>query len=125
MGDYGDRFVYSWDAGCKFNCLCYPSLKDERKMQEVKKSEIEMGYEKDSEKSLYVIDPKVGAVIVGGTTVALVAAVEQPASAAPVDDILAMVGTLGGITAAVVVIVLAGMGARMGIKMVNRVASKG
>lgn len=52
--------------------------------------------------------------------------VMSPASATtPVEDVEAMVTSVGGIAAAAVTVVLGAMGARIAIKMVNRVAVKG
>lgn len=51
--------------------------------------------------------------------------VMSPASAGPVEDVQAMVTSVGGIATAAVGVVLTAMGARIAIKMVNRVATKG
>lgn len=52
--------------------------------------------------------------------------VMSPASATtPVEDVQSMVTSVGGIATAAVAVVLGAMGARIAIKMVNRVAVKG
>jgi len=51
--------------------------------------------------------------------------VMSPASAGTVEDVQTMVTSVGGIAAAAVTVVLGAMGARIAIKLVNRVAVKG
>lgn len=51
--------------------------------------------------------------------------VMSPASAGTVEDVESMVTSVGGIATAAVAIVLGAMGARIAIKMVNRVSTKG
>lgn len=64
------------------------------------------------------------AVVGSGAAVAFAV---QPANAAPPDltDISGTVTALGGIAAAAVTVVLGAMGARIAIKLINRVTVKG
>lgn len=66
------------------------------------------------------------ASVAAGSTAAVAFAV-QPASAAPPDltDITGTVTALGGIATAAVAVVLGAMGARIAIKLINRVTVKG
>lgn len=74
---------------------------------------------------------KSGAVVIAGAGVGAAAlAYESPASAqstttSPIDSVSTMITSLGGIAAAVTVVVLGAMGVRMAIKLVNRVGVKG
>jgi type IV secretory pathway VirB2 component (pilin) len=69
--------------------------------------------------------------IVGAGVAAAAIAYESPASAqstpsnANIDAVSTMITSLGGIAAAVTVVVLGAMGVRMAIKLVNRVGVKG
>jgi hypothetical protein len=64
-------------------------------------------------------------LIASGVGVGLAATVPLPASAAGVEDVSSMITTLGGVAAAVTIVVLGAMGVRMAIKLVNRVSVKG
>ena len=62
--------------------------------------------------------------------VASAVVIEQPvlaqtASSSNIDNVSSMITSLGGIAAAVTVVVLGAMGVRMAIKLVNRVGVKG
>lgn len=75
---------------------------------------------------------KNGAIVVGGSALSAVVAtvaadsplLAQTAST-PISDVSSMITSLGGIAAAVTVVVLGAMGVRMAIKLVNRVSVKG
>lgn len=64
------------------------------------------------------------AVAAGAVSFAIVAP-SQAAAPATISDVSDTVTALGGIAAAAVVVVLSAMGARMAIKLLNRVAVKG
>lgn len=82
-----------------------------------------------SDKVLRLQADKNGKLVVAGAAIAASAiTLELPAQAATtgsVDDVSAMVTSLGGIAAAVTAVVLGAMGVRMAIKLVNRVGVKG
>lgn len=66
------------------------------------------------------------ASVAAGSTAAVAFSV-QPANAAPPDltDITGTITALGGIATAAVAVVLGAMGARIAIKLINRVTVKG
>lgn len=68
---------------------------------------------------------KVGYIAAGSALAAITAARPASAQQAGVDDVSALVTALGGISSAVIIVVLGAMGARMAIKIVNRVSVKG
>jgi hypothetical protein len=74
-------------------------------------------------------DEKGKYIVAGAALGSAVLAATQPASAATdtgtLDDVTAMVTSLGGIAAVVTGVVLGAMGVRMAIKLVNRISVKG
>lgn len=64
-------------------------------------------------------------VVAGSVGLVLVATPSFAAAPATISDVSDVVTALGGIATAAVVVVLSAMGARMAIKLVNRVAVKG
>jgi hypothetical protein len=65
------------------------------------------------------------AVVAAAGLGALVLTQAPPAKADPVADVTTMVTSLGGITTAVIAVIIAAMTARLAIKMVNRLTVKG
>jgi hypothetical protein len=65
------------------------------------------------------------ALTLGAAGGAVLATSARPARADVVADITAMVSSLGGITTAVVAVVIAGITVRLAIKFVNRLTVKG
>lgn len=63
--------------------------------------------------------------VAGACGLVLVATPSFAAAPATITDVSDVVTALGGIATAAVVVVLSAMGARMAIKLVNRVAVKG
>lgn len=85
------------------------------------KSEVFLPLSRDKKGTLSVVGLGASTSVVAFQTPVLA----QAAPTSPIDSVSAMITSLGGIAAAVTVVVLGAMGVRMAIKLVNRVGVKG